>query len=237
MIRPSSLGQWAQCHRKAFHALRNPEAPNPATHIQTWIGTMVHAEISGQDPGPRPDYMAFDDITPNLPVARKQIKIMAREIRDALAIQGWEVSEAEYPVRANLELEMPHGGMFEYRGTADLILWEGLLLEAKFILADLKTGQGIPPGVWYQLGAYYHGLRDHARDYKSLAVIHCPRTSLDQAQHVTIQIRDPEPVREMALALIESAVETVVHRRKELANPGYHCHNCRASADCPVRME
>ena len=223
-IHPSSLGDWAGCPKKAYGALSG-RGGDARPSIAAWIGSSVHAYLSGSSALPVPGgYSFFDSITPNLGVAHHQVAGIYLAVRNYLDQHGYETDATELPVES------------EYvAGTLDLLL--KMDVDPYMTICDVKTGQRVPPGVWHQLGSYASAYNErNGPPVETLMVLHAPRTPLSREQPLTIYTRPARGcgdaadnlVRQVSTWLDESTCDTVP------ATPGDACRTCHIE-DCAVR--
>ena len=225
MIRPSEIIQWSNCQLRAYERFgvgrgtRTREIP----HISGWVGSSVHASLSNS-PGPekREAYL-YDSITPNMQTARSQTSRIVDMIVETMKERWWK------PIKWEVEV----GSILPYKGTIDVII-DARENEGGLIICDVKTGR-VSTGVWLQLGAYMEALRhDNYARFESVAMIHAPRTALNNKQDCNIYLRDAEACRLQAISVADNALEILNLVKPALPSPGYHCSGCDVER-CQVR--
>ena len=236
ITRPSNLGEWATCAKKMRHLAANPRTGRGGPHIAGWIGDAVHARLSGtQSPEARPPPMVlYDSITPTRWAADAQVNRIIDRYYELMALHGltakaWEV-----------EVEDDDG----HSGTLDLILEKDTT--KRRVIADVKTGRRVPAGVWLQLGAYFTMAQFtptsiSLRPIREVAVIHLPRTKLDEDQPGTIELRGGSKCAEEA-NLWYRAIGNLLEDDAEVAaypaSPGLACATCPMTTnECAVKIQ
>ena len=189
-IRPSSLGKWATCPKKAYAALSGAdEAAVPS--VAEWIGSCAHARIADRvEPDLPRGYTFWDSITPNLSVAQHQIATIAGTVYEYLTRNGYTVYGSELSVESDW-----------VEGTLDLLVKKDV--SDTLAIVDVKTGQRVPLGVWHQLGAYVDAYNKYRELHvEEILVLHVPRTSLSEDQKVNDYIRPAKGCAEAAMVLV-----------------------------------
>jgi len=229
VIRPSSIGRWMGCQRKAWWEMWNRTPDELATHVGSWIGSCVHDKLAGRELAETPDIIKFDKTTPNIARAEKQIDQIAEAIDLELGELGWTILENEWEFRETQIL--PDVANIVTSGTADLIMEI-----PELAVCDVKTG-GNTDAAWLQLGAYGKLMQqDFALEVEKLAVIRAKRqASILTDVNVEIEIRDAGPVMDDAWRIIQILAETLTGDGDLLPRPNaWTCSIC-VHPDCPVR--
>ena len=223
-IHPSALGKWATCPKHAYAALSGG-GPEPVPAVAEWIGSCAHARIAGSVAPDIPGgYTFWDSITPNIYAATQQIINISDAVTAYLANNGYRVYESEFAVENDW-----------VEGTIDLLVKKDV--ENQLAIADVKTGQRVPLGVWHQLGAYAETYNmDHSGPYvEGLFVLHAPRTRLNEEQPLKAYHRQAKGCAEAAMVLVKEVDDWMNTRTLDSmpAMPGIGCASC--SLDCAVR--
>ena len=148
VIHPSSL---SMTQGRCGHWLDlRPGADVPT--VAKWIGTCVHANITGvEDPPPPPERMLFDSHSPTLRHAHRDIKRLTEQ--GLALLKGFPVLERE-PQRAEAFLENP---TVLVEGRPDFIIGAN---GRRWGVLDMKTGSRPPVHAWSQVAAYAWLFRD-----------------------------------------------------------------------------
>ena len=236
LLRPSSLGNWATCAKKARYIASNPHKETGRGRIATWVGSAVHQRLA--DPSevvdrPPPGTL-YDTTSPNVATANVQVNDIVSKFHELMEIHGLRVIGSE------VEVESWDGSS----GTLDMVIRPDV--DDVLMIGDLKTGKRIPSGAWLQLGAYFrmtHGDHDFQKRFgylSSVVVIHIPRTPINEVQSGSLETRLGHFCAEQS-KLVEYSVLELIEGDKDIssfpASPGVPCASCPMSTeDCPVKI-
>ena len=232
IIRPSNLGKWSACARKTYANIVAPVVGRGISHIRQWVGDSAHAVLAGDQPPDADYYMLYDTITPDIYVAKMQVKEIVSTTRKLIGALGFVAARWEVPVATD-----------DVEGTLDVLLRdEALTTKSKFTIGDLKTGQRIPAGTWLQLGQYYEAY-DSMPDTNlgdSILLLHVPRTPLNEQLVPHTEFRDGPQCAAVAREWAKTIAGWVDAGSLEtmLPSPGYECSTCQLTVDeCHVKIE
>lgn len=229
-VRASSLARWASCEKRGLWAFHHPDETKREPHVATWIGTAVHALAAGAELPETPEMMRFDGITPDIRMAKLQIKTMADAVAEAADVQ---FSRHEVYLGDWQHEQWPFF-MF-LSGTADLIGIDG---SGKYFIADLKTGAQFH-SAWLQLGAYallYEHSPDMVGKVETLCTIHCPRPSFPPAPDwgANLYFCDAHEAKLEAQRVLDRIAMLLSEEETPYAAPGRRCSSCEHPT-CVVR--
>ena len=236
LLRPSSLGDWATCAKKARYIAANPQKETGGLRIATWVGSAVHAFLAAPDSvlcRPNPGTL-YDTTTPSFHVATAQVNSIVTKFHELMEVHGLEVIDRE------VEVENVYGS-----GTLDMVL-KSDVDKVPLIIADLKTGKRIPSGSWLQLGAYFNmakadlSFMDKFGLLLQVAVIHIPRTPLHEVQSGSIESRQGAFCGDQS-NVVYNSVRELIEQDRSLhvfpASPGGACRSCpMTEEECPVKI-
>lgn len=226
LIHPSSLGDWAGCPKRAYHALDHAGGRDVPS-IATWVGEAAHAAAANLPSVPDPSgWTLFDSITPDVRTGRNQASSIATIYRQTLESRGLS------PVSVELDIETPF-----VHGTLDALLAQDM--GHRLVINDLKTGQTIPHGTWLQLGSYFEGYNHNCPSSPAthVMVIHVPRTPVGKPQSVRVLRRWGPPCAAAARVLVDEVTRWLETCNFDTvpATPGTICYGCPLEA-CAVRI-
>ena len=235
LLRPSKLGDWATCAKKARYIAANPKKDTGNLLIATWVGNAVHQKLAsssswGDNPAPG---TLYDNTTPNFSVAMDQVGIIIEKFEELMEVHGLKVIDHELEVND-----------VDNSGTLDMVLRSDC--DGWLTIGDLKTGKRVPSGAWLQLGSYFQ-MAKHDFDFQKrsdylheVAVIHIPRTPLNEAQYGSIESRIGVFCGEQSNVVYHSILELIEQDRDVSefpASPGVACASCEMSvSECPVKI-
>ena len=226
----SQLADWAVCEKsKVWRTANAGLYPERDDHVATWIGTMVHAVVAGQESVPTPNMLVFDEITPTLRIAQLQIVKMASAILRRIRAEGWTVLSQEDELHPYWHQDWLPG--MSLVGRSDLV---AQTIDWTVVLADIKTAREFR-SAWLQLGGYailYHETYDMFPS--KLATIHCPRPAHLEGADVTIYYCDTQAAMTEARRVANRVSDLMQDPDKAVAAPGNRCRYCD-HPDCPVR--
>lgn len=156
------------------------------------IGTLAHALIIGE---------LMDEEIDTLDYSQQQIDAAENA---CLSFYEWQkghsllIIEAEKPLVSEI---YGFGGKFDIYGTID----------SKKELLDLKTGSGIWPEHYYQLGGYLLLLEEHNYRIDQIRILNIPRSENENFQEITLSGRMMELSKEMFLDCL-----SIYNRKKEV---------------------